>query len=468
MNTNSTCYDLTLSDAERVLDSYLAALGGQSSNYQSVHRSTIRRLLADHVCSGVSPNKHLALDQPGLLHWTIRYLTGRSIPNARQRLAILTSYLDALVRAGLVERNLLSDFKASHGNLSWDNLIPALQSADPSAALAALYSEPRLPGPLHAHLRAYLELQQSLGKKFEPQKYILNRFDQYLQGHLVTSLEAVTPTMLKDWMDTLTCSPTTRIRYAHMVRRFFDHLHNQQVMVTNPVPILTSESRRGDKTFRPFIFTQEQMAAILAKARQLPKTCYSPFKGLTCYTMLVLLYALGLRHGEARRLRIRDLDFARQTLSIEQTKFHKNRYVPFGPKVGFCLQQFLEVRRTFLQPLQPDDPLFVTLWRRPFDHHLLLDAFHEILRELAIAGLVGRRGPRIHDLRHTFAVHRLLRWYRDGVDVQSKLPILSTFLGHVKPRSTEVYLTITAELLREANARFQRHFGYLFDKEVCQ
>jgi integrase len=72
--------------------------------------------------------------------------------------------------------------------------------------------------------------------------------------------------------------------------------------------------------------------------------------------------------------------------------------------------------------------------------------------------------PRIHDLRHAFAVHRLLRWYRDGVDVQSRLPALSTFLGHANPRATEVYLTITADLLREANVRFHHHFGSQFDE----
>ena len=80
----------------------------------------------------------------------------------------------------------------------------------------------------------------------------------------------------------------------------------------------------------------------------------------------------------------------------------------------------------------------------------------------------GQKAPRLHDLRHTFAVHRLLRWYRDGADVQSKLPMLSTFMGHIDPTSTQVYLTITAALLQEANSRFHRNFGYLFDQEKPQ
>ena len=184
--------------------------------------------------------------------------------------------------------------------------------------------------------------------------------------------------------------------------------------------------------------------------------------------MLALLYALGLRHGEVRRLCIRDVDFTRGVLSIRQTKFHKSRYVPFGPKVGECLRRFLDARRTVLQPLQEDDPLFVTLWRPPVRPRFLRAAFHGILRNLGITAPEGRRRPRLHNLRHSFAVHRLLRWYREGVDVQARLPLLSAFLGHVEPQYTAVYLTATAELLREANDRFSRYASSLFNEEVSR
>ena len=210
------------------------------------------------------------------------------------------------------------------------------------------------------------------------------------------------------------------------------------------------------------------MTAVLDRARCLPKSRFCLLKPQTCYTMLALLYALGLRHGEVRRLCIRDVDFTRGVLSIRQTKFHKSRYVPFGPKVGECLRRFLDARRTVLQPLQEDDPLFVTLWRAPVRPRFLRAAFHGILRDLGITAPEGRRRPRLHDLRHSFAVHRLLRWYREGVDVQARLPLLSAFLGHVEPQYTAVYLTATAELLREANDRFPRYASSLFNEEVSR
>jgi integrase len=155
--------------------------------------------------------------------------------------------------------------------------------------------------------------------------------------------------------------------------------------------------------------------------------------------MLTLLCALGLQYGEVRRLRLRDVDLARRTLFIDQTKFHKSRYVPFGPKVGRCLERFLALRRTTRAPAGEDDLLFLTPARVPLAHESLYKAFDEILRCLGITGVAGRRAPRVHDLRHTFAVHRLLRWYRDGVDVQSRLLLLSVFMGHsmsTRPKST--------------------------------
>ena len=112
--------------------------------------------------------------------------------------------------------------------------------------------------------------------------------------------------------------------------------------------------------------------------------------------------------------------------------------------------------------------MFVTLWRAFVSPNTLWSTFRTIVQTLGIRGTAGQRAPRLHDLRHTFAVHRLLRWYRDGVDVQSRLPALATFLGHVDVKYTQVYLTVTAELLQEANGRFHRQFGCLFDEEVCR
>jgi site-specific recombinase XerD len=207
------------------------------------------------------------------------------------------------------------------------------------------------------------------------------------------------------------------------------------------------------------------VAAILAKAKRLPTNHLFPLRPHVCYTLFAILYALGLRLGEARRLRLCDVDLQQNVLSIRQTKFHKSRLVPFGPRLAACLRRYLAIRHTVLQPVQNEDPLFVALWRRPVCDCAVGAVFRKLLSEVGLDALTDRRKPRIHDLRHAFAVHRLLRWYRQGVDVQNRLMLLSTFMGHVEIRSTEVYLTVTAELLGEANARFRRQFGDVATEE---
>jgi integrase len=347
------------------------------------------------------------------------------------------------------------------------NAERVLKASEPLQLLAAPHSEPSPPGPLKTYVQRYIELHQTLGKQYQTHSRVLLDLNAFLQARDIPTPKAVTPELAKCWIDTMTCSAYTRIHKARFAARFFDHLRCLGVVATNPItPALLSEGRLPPSTFRPFIFTEEQVAEILAKARRLPQMKVFPLRPQTCYTMIALLYALGLRHGEARRLRVRDLDLARQTLFIEQTKFHKSRYVPFGPKVARCLEQYLAVRRTILQPLQEDDLLFVTLRRAPMGNRTLLDAFRAILHALNITGTEGQADPRLHDLRHSFAVQRLLRWYRDGVDVQNRLPALSTFMGHVDPQSTQVYLTITTDLLREASARFHQHFGRELGEEV--
>jgi integrase/recombinase XerD len=460
---------VNLAEAKSVLEHLLTGLQGRTRACRNSYRRMIGRLFAGLCEPPVIPGQCLLLDEPRLLQWLVRDVAGRTLPTARARLRVLSRYLHALTQAGLLDADPLAEFRARHGNRSWEHLIPALQSADPQAALAALRVTPLPPGPLATHVRSYVELHRALGKQFDFNARILEDFDDFLRADSVLAVGAVTQDHVGRWLDAMTCNAATRRVKARAVRRFFAHLHHCGVVPMNPIlPASFAEGRLPTSSFRPFIFTPEQVAAVLDRARRLPQSCFCPFKPQTCYTMLVLLYALGLRHGEVRRLCIRNVDFTRAVLSIRQTKFHKSRYVPFGPKVGKCLRQFLDARRTVLQPLRDDDPLFVTLWRAPVRKRFLMAAFHGILHDLGITAPQDRRRPRLHDLRHSFAVHRLLRWYREGVDVQARLPLLSAFLGHVEPKYTAVYLTATAELLREANERFYRHASSLFNEEVSR
>lgn len=456
-------YEIDLADAKRLWADHLVSLAGEKQ-VRLLIRITIQRFLSRFAVAG-EPVR-LVIDEHCVKQWMIEDAAGKAVSYAAERLAILDQFLKVLNRAGLMEADFLAEYRVDRGKPSWRCLARALQAENRESMLAALRPAYPPAGPLTAFVRSYIELQRALGKDYRGQEIALNELDRFLNAQAILSPQALTPALVECWLGTLTCGVRTRIHKARFAHRFFEYLRSVSAVTNNPITwLLTSPYRLPRSSFKPFIFVQEQLAAILAEAKRLPENHMCSSRAATCTTMLTLLCALGLRHGEVRRLRLRDLDADRQVLFIAQTKFHKNRYVPFGPKVGQCLQGYLEVRKTLLRPFQDDDPLFVTKRRNPLCPATLLHAFRDILRTLGITGIPGQSPPRLHDIRHSFAVGRLLRWYREGVDVQSRLAALSTFMGHISLQSTEVYLTITDDLLREANVRFHRQFGSQFDEK---
>jgi len=177
---------------------------------------------------------------------------------------------------------------------------------------------------------------------------------------------------------------------------------------------------------------------------------------MTYRAIFALLYGLGLRVGEVSRLVCGDVDLERDLLVIRATKFAKSRLVPFGPRIGAVLRDSLQARRQQVRSLTADTPAFSFIRNRAIHPNTISQTFHALVPQLSLRIPPGTSPPRLHDLRHSFAVGTLLRWYRAGIDPQTKLLQLSTFLGHVGPETTAVYLTITDELLREANRRFEQ------------
>jgi site-specific recombinase XerD len=156
-------------------------------------------------------------------------------------------------------------------------------------------------------------------------------------------------------------------------------------------------------------------------------------------------------------LRLGDIREASDTIDIRDTKFFKSRRLPLSPSAMAVLRRYLLARRQALAPTDADSPLF---WHQK-GGYAYITANHLMRRVMRSAGLkpdTGRAGPRIHDLRHSFVVHRMIEWYRDDINVQARLPYLWTYLGHRDLHSTLVYITITQELLHRASERF-RVFG---------
>jgi site-specific recombinase XerD len=190
-----------------------------------------------------------------------------------------------------------------------------------------------------------------------------------------------------------------------------------------------------------------------------------PLRPEVMHTIIGLLYTLGLRISEAVHLQIGDIDEDRGALFIRQTKFFKERYVPYGPRLARHIASYLEARRAMAPEPRKEDAVFIGWAGRPVTIDRIRRHFKEVMIAAGIAPVNGAALPRVHDLRHTFAVHRLLRWYREGVDVQERLVLLSTFMGHGNIYATQQYLTITGALLDEANKRFRARFGDVAGEE---
>jgi len=212
----------------------------------------------------------------------------------------------------------------------------------------------------------------------------------------------------------------------------------------------------------PVIVSPEQIARMLAAADAVQPTADSSLRPWILRLATVLLYSAGLRRGELLRLQLGDVNSRDAVLRIRQSKFHKSRWVPLSRDAGDELRRYLQQRQRRWGLPAPGDALLCHGTRRcsGYTGTGLSRGLHELMNAVDVHGWDGRR-PRIHDLRHSFAIECLLRWYREGADVQSQLPKLAMYMGHVSIASTAYYLRWIPELARAASDRFEASFGDL-------
>jgi integrase len=195
---------------------------------------------------------------------------------------------------------------------------------------------------------------------------------------------------------------------------------------------------------------------LLDAAARLPDNSRAQQRGATYHAIFALCYGLGLRAGEACGLRLGDVNLEQSLVVVRGGKFGKSRLVPHGPRIARLVSEHVERRRGSHPAVDvAQEPLFTFDGRGCVHPGTASQVFHHLVVNLDLTIPDGVSPPRLHDLRHSFAVGCLLRWYREGVEPSTRLQQLSTFMGHVAPSSTAVYLTITPELLNEANRRFE-------------
>jgi site-specific recombinase XerD len=220
-----------------------------------------------------------------------------------------------------------------------------------------------------------------------------------------------------------------------------------------PLPI---EQPCISRTFVPYILNRDELRRLLGAVRHCCKR--RSLQPRTARAILLLLYGAGLRVGEAAGLTLNDVDLTAALLTVRRTKFYKTRLVPLGSQLREIMGRYLEWRNHQGHSRSATAPFFVLRSGAPVRPRLVWYAFAHPREHAKVFHADGQR-PRVHDIRHSFAVHRLLAWYRRGADVQTLLPALSVYMGHKMLASTQVYLTTIPELLREANRRFENYVG---------
>ena len=246
-------------------------------------------------------------------------------------------------------------------------------------------------------------------------------------------------------------APRTRSNRFSVLRQLCQYLarSNPYGYVPEPLRVIPSQGSHP-----PHIYSHSEIHALLTAASKLPPA--NSLRPHTYRTLLGLLYSTGIRIGEALALNQEDFQEAEQRLYIAQGKFRKARWVPLSASTSQALQQYLH-KRLKIKPCSPDSPLFLNQRSRRLTPCTVNQIFRYLLGQCGICHS-KLTGPRIHDLRHTFAVERLLAWYRDGQDVNARLPWLATYMGHVDLHSTQVYLQATPELIEQVDRRFHNHY----------
>lgn len=298
---------------------------------------------------------------------------------------------------------------------------------------------------------AYVHLQRSLGMQFISADKILRRFDRAIGK---VDIEQVEPPAVITFLrgnGALSASWLLRYRVLGGLYRF---AISRGFIGTSPLPVNVPKLPPQQT---PYVYSIDELRRLIEATSTL-HVSHSRQQASTYRTLLLLLYGTGLRIGEALGLCLSDIDLVERVITVRNTKFFKTRLVPIGPKLAGEIAAHIARRSNLSLPLGVNSTLFTTRSGRMLPYQHVITLFQRVRRTAGIECPAGEpRPPRLHDLRHTAAVHRVLAWYRTGRDVNLLLPQLATYLGHIDISSTQRYLQMTPELLGEAGRRFESY-----------
>jgi integrase/recombinase XerD len=314
-------------------------------------------------------------------------------------------------------------------------------------------------GPIAGELSGFLQFKRSLGYGYRRAEFALREFDRFLSRYARRDPTWQLGRAAIAWLSSKPKrKPVSVSMDAAILRQLFAYLRRlPHLHIDEPCwPRLPTESH-----FVPYSLSESDVVKVLAICGDLTRPV---FRASLYRALVLILYCTGLRFGEALRLRMRDVDTRAGVLFVETFK-GRARWVPFHRTLSRELERFL-AERTKYAPTGPETRLFVGANRRVLPVSTAHGTIYGLFVKAGLKPEKGRVGPRPYDFRHAFAVQRLTRWYRQGVDLHARLPWLSAYMGHVDIIGTESYLNATPELLEIAARRLRRRYRKAASKKA--
>jgi site-specific recombinase XerD len=306
----------------------------------------------------------------------------------------------------------------------------------------------------------FLQQKHACGYAYHEPIRILHRFDEFLVQEGLATLE-LPRSVVRNWLAKKQHeSAATQQHRITIVRQFSKSL--LQAGYPAYVPDSTLAARKS--AFVPRMLSDEELRKVFHAVDGLEPTARSPLRHLIMPEVFRLLYGCGFRVNEVLKLRVREVDLQQGIITVRQGKFRKDRLVPPALSVVSRLRKYA----SRFESRPPDAFFFPGPSGGPFALRTVYTLFRELLLQCGIPHSGRGKGPRIHDYRHVFAVHTLRRWYRDSEDLDAKLPLLATYLGHQHLSGTQRYLHLTAEIFPEITARVNAAFGDVIPRRIQQ
>lgn len=292
----------------------------------------------------------------------------------------------------------------------------------------------------------YIKMRRALGCKMHAAGYYLLDFVAFMEQH---NASVITSKLALEWAQQPAVKPITWASRLSVVRGFADFHH-----ATDPnteIPPSKLLPRRATR-IRPYIYTDLEIQQLLQAALTMPKATF--LKRQTYHCLFGLLSVTGLRLCEVLNLKMANVDFQKGLLTVEQSKFGKSRLIPLHDSTLKVLSTYKSHRKDALDG-RVSTYFFVSESGKQLNSHTTRYTFYSLLKRIGSPRYKKTSGPRLHDLRHRFAIKTLLNWYRTGQDVERCLPVLSTYLGHLNIGHTYWYLTACPELMGLAVLRLE-------------